>query len=664
MKNLLPILAITLCCMLSCEPPNPIYQSFDDYPPYDGEDLGLTYKGNYSTFKLWAPAAKQVQMHLYQTDIDKQRIKTLNLQRQKNGVWTSKINQDIKGYYYTVQSANGNEWSQEVADPYARAVGTNGKRAMVVDLKDTHPDNWENDKRPPLSNSTDAIIYELHIRDLSMDPKSGIQHKGKFLGLAELGTKGPFEVTTGLDHIKELGVTHIHLLPSYDFMSVDESKPEANQFNWGYDPLHYNIPEGSYSTNPSDGKVRIKEFKTLIKTLHENGLRVIMDVVYNHTGQTQESVFNQLVPGYYYRQKEDGSFSDASACGNETASDRPMMRQYMIESVKYWANEYHVDGFRFDLMGIHDIETMNAIRKALDEIDSSILTYGEGWTAGDSPLPENDRALKKHTYRMDRIAAFSDDMRDGVKGHVFQPEEKGWASGKLDLKESVKFGIVAATQHPQVDYTLVNYSDKPWANEPYQCINYVSCHDNHTLLDRLVNTVEDADEATLIKMHKLANTIVMTSQGIPFLHAGVEMLRTKGGEENSYKSPDAVNRLDWSRKVKYADVFNYYKSIIELRKSHPAFRMTSNVQIQKHLQFLETGDTIIAYTINGKAIGDSWKNILVVFNGSRENQTVKIPAAEWTLFLDSKGFKAEGIKKINQTEITIPASSALVLAQI
>ena len=421
-------------------------------------------------------------------------------------------------------------------------------------------------------------------------------------------------MSTGLDHIKELGVTHIHLLPSFDFMSIDETKLEEQNFNWGYDPQNYNVPEGSYSTNPADGNVRIREFKQLVKTLHENGLRIVMDVVYNHTGATMESNFNQIFPEYYYRMTPRGGFSDASACGNETASEKPMVRKFIIESVKYWAQEYHIDGFRFDLMGIHDITTMNEVSKALHEIDPTIFIYGEGWTAGDSPLKEKKRALKKYTFKMEGIAAFSDDMRDGVKGHVFTHHDRGFASGNPNSKESVKFGIVAATEHPQINYEAVNYSDYAWAKEPSQCINYVSCHDNHTLLDRLINSNPGEPESELIKMHKLANTIILTSQGVPFLHAGVEMLRTKQGVENSFKSPDSINQIDWSRKTEYLEVVNYYQKLIDLRKNHPAFRMPTKTMIQKHLSFIEMPDSnLIGYQIKGNANDDSWETDFIIF---------------------------------------------------
>ncbi len=655
---------ITLFMACQSDPPVPTYASFDEYPVYRGNDLGLTYSPEQSTFKLWSPPAEQVRLHFYSKPLEGEAEETHSMNRGEDGVWELTFEEDLIGKYYAFQSKVGGEWGDEVPDPYVKAVGTNGRRGQVIDLNATNPEGWAQDQRPPLQNFTDIILYELHIRDVSMHPNSGIQEKGKFLGLAELGSRNSTGQTTGLDHIKELGVTHVHLLPSFDYLSVDESKPENNQFNWGYDPQNYNVPEGSYSTDPADGAVRISEFKHLVKTLHDNGLRVIMDVVYNHTGATEGSNFNQLVPGYYYRQNEEGGFSNASACGNETASERPMMRKFMVESMKYWATEYHIDGFRVDLMGIHDIETMNRVSATLHQIDPTIMIYGEGWTAGSSPLPEDQQALKKNTKKLDQIAAFSDDIRDAIKGHVFTHDAKAFISGEAGLEESIKFGIVAATEHPQVNYEEVNYSDGPWAPSPFQTITYVSCHDNHTLWDRLEISCPDATEAEKIKMHKLAGAIVLTSQGISFLHAGVEMLRTKGGVENSFESPDSVNRIDWSRKAKYAEVFDYFKGLIALRKNHPAFRMMTTASVQAHLKFLDIPagtNNLVAYTLTGNANGDSWRDILVVFNGNEDYKTLDIPEGNWTIVVDEDQVDEAGLGTIGTHTLTIPGRSAMVL---
>jgi len=492
-----------------------------------------------------------------------------------------------------------------------------------------------------LKSPTDVILYELHIRDLSVADNSGIKHKGKFLGLTETGTQNSRGQSTGVDHIAEMGVTHVHILPSFDFCSVDESKLDIPQFNWGYDPQNFNTPEGSYSTNPEDGKVRIMEFKKMVQTLHTKGLRVVMDVVYNHTGRTFNSNLDQLVPGYYYRQWEkDGKYSNGSGCGNETASDRVMFRKFIIKSVTWWVKEYHVDGFRFDLMAIHDLETMNQVAAALKAMDPSIIIYGEGWTAGDSPLPEQFRALKKNAKKMDGVAVFSDDIRDAIKGSVFDNKSTGFASGARNMAEAVKFGIVASGLHPQIDYSKVNYSREPYTKNPDEVINYVSCHDNHTLYDKLKISRPDASEEDLIRMDKLANTIVLTSQGIPFLHAGEEMKRTKGGVDNSFNKPDSVNRINWDWKYENRELVAYYKDLIALRKAHPAFRMQKNEMVQKNLVFLPVDDPqLIAYQLKDHANQDNWQQIVVVFNGADIEKDVVLPEGTWKSALQNYQFK-------------------------
>jgi pullulanase len=635
--------------------------SFDDYPVYAGNDLGVNYSPKKTSFKVWAPNASEVKLRLYATGDGGKAISDINLAKSTDGVWETVIQEDLKNKYYTFQVMQDGKWLQERPDIYARAMGVNGNRGMVVDLASTNPDNWEKDKKPVQKSFTDIIIYELHIRDISIDPNSGIQHKGKFLGLTETGTKNAEGESTGLDHIKELGITHVHLLPSFDFNSVDETKPEANKYNWGYDPLNYNVPEGSYSTNPYDGNVRINEFKSMVQTLHQNGLRVILDVVYNHTSDLNSN-FNQFAPGYFYRHNADGTYSNATACGNEVASERAMVRKFMIESVVYWAKEYHLDGFRFDLMGVHDIETMNMISDTLHKIDPTIFIYGEGWAAGQSPLSEDQRAVKKNMTKLNEVAAFSDDIRDGLKGGWSDLKEKGFVSGNAVEAESVKSGIVASTPNPQVNYNAVNYSKAPWAAQPYQTITYVSCHDDNTLFDRLKVSNPTANEGDLIKMDKLANATVLTSQGVSFLHSGAEMLRTKQGIANSFNSPDSINQIDWSRKSKYKAVFDYYKGLIALRKNHPAFRMPSTEMIQNNLKFLETGDPcIISYLISNNANGDKWKNILLILNGNTSPKNVKIPTGNWTLAVDENTINEGGIKKIAAGDINIPANTAYVL---
>ncbi len=639
------------------------FNPYENYPIYNGNDLGVSYTKEKTSLKLWSPGAEEVQLKLYQTSLGEDLIETIPCKKEEQGVWMAELEGDQKNRYYTFQAKFDGKWNEENADPYAKAVGVNGKRGQIIDLAETNPEGWENDKSPALSNVTDAIIYELHVRDLSVSPNSGIQNKGKYLGFTEKGTQNTQGASTGVDHIKELGVTHVHILPAFDHRSIDETKLDSAQFNWGYDPQNYNVPEGSYSTNPEDGKVRIKEFKEMVKALHDNGLRVVMDVVYNHTGYTHDSNFDQLVPGYYYRQWEkDQSYSDAAACGNETASDRAMVRKFIVESVLYWAKEYHIDGFRFDLMAIHDIETMNQIAAELKKIDPSIIVYGEGWTASDSPLPEQYRALKMHANQMKDVAVFSDDIRDGIKGNVFDEKSVGFISGDKEMKEAVKIGIVAAGNHPQVKYEKGYYAKQPYTNNPTDVINYVSCHDNHTLYDKLKVSREDASEEDLVKMHKLANTIVMTSQGIPFLHAGVEMKRTKQGEHNSYKSPDAINQIDWDWKTENQDLVTYYKALIALRKNHPAFRMTENAMVQKNLEFIENQDEqVIVYQLKDHANGDQWKNILLIFNGAGEEKKITLPEGDWNVALWNYTFDNQNDSFSG--EIQVPIYSATILYQ-
>ena len=603
--------------------------SFVSYPEYKGNDLGLIYTPGQSQFRIWAPTASKTQILLYNEGTGGVVLETIDMQKDEAGTWTAVLKGDRKGKFYVFRVQLNDKWLEEVPDPYAKVVGVNGKRGMIADLKDTDPTGWAADKSPVLKNPTDAVIYELHVRDASIAANSGIQQKGKFLGLTEKGTTNGEGLSTGLDHLKELGVTHIHLLPFYDFYSVDESNLDKPQYNWGYDPLNYNSPEGSYATNPYDGITRIKETKELVKTFHQNGLSVVMDVVYNHTMLTEDSYFNQLVPGYYYRQTPDGKFSNATACGNETASERPMMRKFMLESMLYWVKEYHIDGFRVDLMGVHDINTMNLIARELRKTKPDILLYGEGWTAGASPLPDSLRALKKNASKLDNIAVFSDDIRDGIKGSVFVHDERGFASGLADREESIKFGVVAACKHPQVDYNKVNYSKAPYASQPSGVITYAECHDNHVLWDKLAISARNATENQRKEMHKLALSIVLTSQGISFLHAGTEFLRSKQGNENSFNAGDSINALDWSLKSKNKDVVEYVKALIALRKEHPAFRMKTAKEIVANLQFYRQIPGVILYIINGKAVGDKWDRLLVIYNGQPSDKNINLPSGKW-----------------------------------
>lgn len=633
------------------------------YPVYNGKDLGVTYSPAKTSFKVWAPGASAVKLRLYANGEGGTALKTIDLTQQDKGTWAVSIPGNIKNRYYTFQVMQAGKWLQESPDMYAKAVGVNGKRGMVVNLAQTNPMGWANDKKPALKNFTDIVLYETHVRDISIDPKSGVKHKGKFLGLAEVGTKSPDGLSTGLSHIKELGATHVHLLPSFDFASIDETKPSNGQYNWGYDPQNYNVPEGSYATNAYDGNIRIREFKQMVQAMHANGLRVVLDVVYNHTSDTENSVFNQFVPGYFYRKTASGQYANGTGCGNETASEQPMMRKFMIESVLYWAKEYHIDGFRFDLMGIHDIATMNALSDALHQYDPSIFIYGEGWTAGESALPENLRATKAHTNQLHQIAAFGDDMRDGLKGGFSDVKSKGFVSGQPGTAESVKFGIAGAVQHPQINYTKVNYSKAPWAAQPSQAIDYVSCHDDNTLFDRLKIANPDATEEQLIKMDKLSQTAVLTAQGVAFLHSGAEFLRTKRGVANSYKSPDSINQIDWHRKAQYRQVYNYYKGLIALRKSHPAFRMPTAEMIRQHLKFNQTNDEgLIAFSLTDNANGDKWKNILVILNGNTSVREINLPEGKWTIVANGDKVNELGLGTQTQS-ISVPATAAYILYQ-
>lgn len=652
-----------LCLLLnSCMEQKNTYQSYDDYPAPVEENLWLDYAASATTFKLWSPIAEEVQLKLYDKGNGGEAKSTYALKRGEHGVWTKELDGDLQGTYYTYQVMVNGTWLKETPGIYAQAVGVNGQRAMVTNFKSTDPEGWEADKGPSIKYPNEAIIYELHIRDITIQPESGSSMPGKYLGLVESGTTGPDGVATGIDHMKEMGVTHVHLLPTFDHYSIDESKLQEPQFNWGYDPQNYNVPEGSFSADPFNAEVRVKEFKQMVKAFHDNGIGVILDVVYNHTGRTDEANFNMEVPGYYYRHWEDGKYSDAASCGNETASDRSMMKKFMLESVVYWAKEYHLDGFRFDLMGIHDISTMNEVVENVKAINPNIFVYGEGWTAGKSPLPEERRALKKHTLSMPQITAFSDDVRDGLKGSVFEDESTGFVSGAEGTEESVKFGIVGSIEHPEIDYAAVNYSNAPWTNEPWQAVSYVSCHDNHTLYDKLNISRKDASTSDIIAMDKLANAVVLTSQGIAFLHAGAEMLRTKSGEHNSYNLPDDVNKIDWNWKVQHSGTVEYYKNLIKLRKEHPAFRMSSADQVRANLDFKTVENGFISYQISNNANNDPWKNIHVVYNAKTDSVTYKLDG-EWNVAVVGDDFDFNERTKHVSESMNIPPVSLLVLYQ-
>ncbi|WP_347839482.1 type I pullulanase [uncultured Draconibacterium sp.] len=633
---------------------------FSTYPGYKGKDLGVFWSPEKTTVKIWAPTANIVELRLYKDGVRGDAYYKTNLQKKEDGIWATVLTGDYDGKFYTFR-VNDGEWLEEVPGIYARCVGANGLRGMIYNPNSTNPENWVYDNGPRFKSFTDAVIYETHVRDFSIAENSGISNKGKFLGFTEEGTKSPEGLKTGLDHLKELGITHVHLLPVNDFVTVDEEKP-FEKYNWGYDPMHYNALEGSFATDASDGRKRIAEFKQLVKALHSNGIGVIMDVVFNHTYYAKESVFNQVVPGYFYRQKEDGSFANASGCGNELASEREMVRKYIIDSLKYWVEEFHVDGFRFDLMGIHDIKTMQDIRVALNEIDKGLFVYGEGWAADQSPMPEELRAVKRNTSELKGIASFNDDFRDALKGNHGDKKSKGFVSGLGLREEAIKFGITAAVHHPEVNYGYIDSVHSAWAAEPDQCINYVSCHDNYTLWDKLKQSLPKAGNEELRKRVKLAAALILTSQGVPLLHAGVDFCRTKGGNGNSYKSPDSVNQIDWSRKNEFIDVFEYFQKLIQLRKNHPAFRLPRAELIRRDLRFCaEYKIGVVSYCLDGSAVNDSWKKMFLLFNGNTETAELPLPEGQFKVVVNANMIDEDGLEVVEAFVSVDPISFKMLV---
>jgi len=658
------IWASIMSTTISCQSVKKEYTSFEEYPIPEGKLVEMEYSPIETKFTLWAPTAEEVRVLLYDSGNEGSAYQTLSLEMGEDGIWNTSIKEDLKGKFYTFNVKVNGKWLGDTPGIMAKAVGVNGKRAAVIDLRSTDPEGWANDVRPLLKDYADIIVYEMHHRDFSLDSVSGIRNKGKFLALTELGTTTSQGEKTGIDHLKELGVTHVHILPSYDYASVDESKPDKAQYNWGYDPQNYNVPDGSYSTDPYKPDVRIKEFKQMVQALHKVGIRVVLDVVYNHTFNTEESNFERTVPGYFYRQTKDGKPANGSGCGNETASDRAMMRKYMVESVLYWINEYHIDGFRFDLMGIHDIETMNEIRAAVDKIDPSIFIYGEGWAASAPQLNQEELAMKANIYKMPRIAAFSDEMRDGLRGGWDDDRKGAFLIGQPGHEMSIKFGLVGAVKHPQVINDSVNYSKEPWALQPTQMISYVSCHDDMCLADRLKATMPDATDEERASLHKLAETFVFTSQGVPFIFAGDEMMRDKKGIHNSYNSPDSINTIDWRNKTIHHDVFDYVRELITLRKNHPAFRMGDADKVRQYMEFLPVeGSNLVAFILKDNANGDSWKNIIVAFNSRKEPAKLSIPAGRYTIVCKDGKIKQSGMGQVSGNEIIVPARSAMIIHQ-
>lgn len=668
------ILMATLAFFTACTCSKPDYQNVDEYPVKQGECAEVDYSPSRTHFSVWSPNADSVFLSLYadaETEVFTERI---SMQRQKDGSWSATCRGDLKGVYYTFLVYDpSSEWNMhETPGIFAKAVAINGTRGVVVNMANTNPDGWSNDIRPALADVKDAIIYEMHHRDMSIHPSAGIEHAGKFLALTEHGTKTAEGLATGIDHLCELGVTHIQILPSYDFGSIDEKNADGEavvlesgaaaggKYNWGYDPKNYNVPEGSYSTNAADPESRIREFKQMILACHQAGIRVILDVVYNHTYDVENSNFTQTCPNYFYRTTPTGELGNASGCGNETASERAMMRKFMIESVRYWVEEYHIDGFRFDLMGIHDIETMNQIRRMLNNIDPTIIVLGEGWTAGGAQIPEEQLAKKAAIPQMPGIAAFSDDIRDGLRGPFWDDHEGAFLAGLIGNEESVKAGLVGCIEHPEVDYQQVNHSDKPWCTEPTQMISYISCHDDMMLTDRLKASVKNMSADEFVRMDKLGQTAVLTSQGIPFIWCGEEVMRDKKGVHNSFCSPDEINAIDWSLKAKNKSVFDYYCGLIAMRKAHPAFRMGKADLVRANMHFLDTPELCVAFQLNGSAVNDDWKEIIVILNANRKAVTLSVDG-EWETAIANGVISLDKSLGFVENTVVVPAETATIL---
>ena len=606
----------------------------------------VQYTSEKTTFTLFAPQqAKSVKVRLYKEGQGGKALKTVKMAYQ-DGRWRAEVKGDQKGRFYTFDMGRG-----ECPGVFAKAVGVNGLRGAIITLGDTDPENWHNDQRPVTKSPADLVVYELHHRDFSI-ARPDAKYPGKFLALTE-----PWAI----EHLKSLGVNAVHILPSYDYGSVDETRLDQPQYNWGYDPVNYNVPEGSYSTDPYRPEVRIREFKQMVQALHKAGIRVILDVVYNHTYDIEHSNFQRTYPDYFYRKTKDGAYSNGSGCGNETASDQPMMRQFMLESVKYWIDEYHIDGFRFDLMGVHDIETMNQIRQMVDETDPSIFIYGEGWSAGACALPNEQLGMKANIPQMPGIAAFSDEIRDALRGPFSDDTKGGFLAGVKDCEASLKFGITGCISHPQVDMKKVNYSTSPWALEPTQMMSYVSCHDDMCLVDRMKASIPGIKTDELIRLDLLAQTAVFTSQGVPFMLSGEELLRDKKGVHNSFESPDSINQLNWQNLQRYPQVFEYYKNLISLRRNHPAFRLGNADLVRKHLEFLKAPRQMVAFRLKNYAGRDDWRNIIVVLNASKQQQTLRIPKGTYTEVCCDGIINEAGLGTIQGGQIMVSPQSAMIL---
>lgn len=659
----------------------------EQYRTYEGNDLGAVYTPERTVFRVWAPGARQVKLLLYPAGNDTPVEESCVMEADEGDTWYLVKEGDCSGRYYTYLVTDAKGRQQEAVDPYARAVGVNGQRGMVVDLSDTDPAGFSMDSYRNPASITDAVIYEASVRDLTIDGSGGVVNRGKYLGLTETGTKNGYGEATGLDHICDLGVTHVQLMPAFDFETVDERRPLGQGYNWGYDPDNYNAPEGSYSTNPFEGEVRVREMKEMVQALHDRGIGVVMDVVYNHTYRASDSNLNKLAPGYYYRTDEDGVFSNGSGCGNELASDRAMTRKLIIDSLAYWMTEYHIDGFRFDLMAVLDIETMQAVERTLRSIRPDVFLYGEGWNGGASLLEPELAAWKCNMKRMPGIGAFNDDIRDAVKGSVFEAEEQGFVNGGEGCEEGLRFGIAGAVEHPQVDYEA--YGKPAWALSPEQSINYVSCHDNFTLWDKLAVSCPDADETLRKRMNRLAAAIIFTSQGVPFLQAGEEFLRSKPSPgsgtpvEDSYNMPDETNSLKWDQIHTHRDMVTYYRGLMEFRRAHGLLRLREAQEVREALTFLENvPDGVVAYELCGVELPETdraaaggmsaaapeetfpERRICVIFNGRREPVTVELPeAGRWSVYINADHAGADKIFSVESNAVAEPVSAMVLIKE-
>lgn len=599
-----------------------------------------------TTFTLNAP--QQPTLRLYADGEGGKPLQQYKMRAAGKHRWTLTLKRNLQGKFYTFDIGCG-----ETPGVFATAVGVNGKRAAIIDRATTNPAGWAQDKRPALISPADQVIYELHVRDFTHKMPNNA-HPDKFLGVAD---------TAALAHLKRLGVTAVHLLPSFDFSSIDETKPHLPAYNWGYDPQNYNVPEGSYATNAYDPATRIKEFKQMVQALHRAGIRVILDVVYNHTADIEHSNFQRTYPDYYYRKRADGGYSDGSGCGNETASEKPLMRAFIIESIVYWAREYHIDGFRFDLMGVHDIKTMNAACRALHKIDPSIFVYGEGWSAGQCAYPSHLLASKAHIKQMPGIAAFSDELRDGLRGPFYDDKQGAFIAGVSGAEERIKFGIVGGIAHPQVNMQQVGGNHLPWNDDPTQFISYVSCHDDMCLVDRLRASVPNLTPEMLVRLDCLAQSVVMLSQGVPFMLSGEEMLRDKQGVHNSYQSPIEINALPWQNLQRYPQLFTHYQRLIALRRHHPAFRLGNANLIRQYLSFLPTQPNLVGFMLTGHAGGDVWDNIIVVFNANNEARKVTVPKGRYTIVASNGTINETGWGSVETDHLWVDAHSMLIAHQ-